>query len=70
MRLQSSMPEVLSLAEASAVARFVNDVQNRMQTVIGLMKDRGTPASVRLAESIAGDLKLLERELAIERKPF
>ena len=41
-----------------------------MQTVIGLLKDRGTPGAVHLAESIACDLKLLEREVAGPRKSF
>lgn len=68
MPFQLPTLEVLSPAEARAVERFVNDIQNRMQNVVGLLKDRGTPGSVHLAESIACDLKLLEKEVAAARK--
>ena len=63
MPFQPSMPDEISLEESEALARFVHDLEARMQHVAELLNERGASNSAILAGSITRDLRLLEDQL-------
>ena len=60
MPFQSAVPDVISLEESEALARFVHDLEARMKQVADLLNERGTSNTAILAGSITRDLGLLE----------
>jgi len=63
------MPDGISAEESEALARFVHDLETRMEHVAGLLNDRGTSNSAVLAGSITRDLRLLEDQLLRIARP-
>jgi hypothetical protein len=70
MPFQPSMPDEISLEESEALARFVHDLESRMEQVADLLNDRGTPNSAMLAGSITRDLRLLEDQILKSVRPI
>ena len=65
MPFPSPSPDNLSSEESEALARFVHDLENRMQQAADLLNERGTPNTALLAASIMRDLHLLQDLLAV-----
>jgi hypothetical protein len=63
MPFQPLMPDGISVEESEALARFVHDLESRMEQVADLLNERGTPNTAILAGSILRDLRLLEDQL-------
>jgi hypothetical protein len=70
MPFQPSMPDEISLEESEALARFVHDLQLRMEHVAALLNERGTPTSAILAGSITRDLRSLEDQILRSVRPI
>lgn len=54
------MPDAISSEESEALARFVHDLEARMEHVAELLQERGTSNTAILAGTIRRDLRLLE----------
>jgi hypothetical protein len=63
MPFQPSMPDAISSEESEALARFVHDLQSRMDQVSTLLSERGNSNTAILAGSICRDLHVLENLL-------
>jgi hypothetical protein len=57
------MPDAISTEESEALARFVHDLQSKMDQVSTLLNERGNPNTAMLAGSICRDLHVLENLL-------
>lgn len=54
------MPDAISSEESEALARFVHDLESRMEHVANLLQARGTSNTAILAGAIMRDLHVLE----------
>lgn len=60
MPFQNPLRDAISSDESEALARFVHDLETRMEQVADLLNERGTANAAILAGSITRDLRSLE----------